>query len=552
MFISREAIKKILNIKGDICIDLPEMVKKIEITFFPYIPSKISKELIEFFEELKSAFKKLGIRIVPYNEILIKLPLKKLVRIFFTAMVNTFVKKLEKLIGAGDEKNKVTLDIFFQMKKRRKVKRGVSIITLGEGNTGNLPVDYLMGFRDNSIVTIIDIPVGIGYETDFETHFNTAVNLFAYHMTNIIIGVDNEKWIFYNLDGAHPIYPRKDNLESYILKILVPRLAASIQPPRLSEFITQEESFNPNDNLHKSLVQDLIEGGITLDKIGLFPQRKLIKELPFRNDFYKWVGQIHLDTRAGMSYGFLARQLPVKLPSLLTAEAIQKELGNKFFIDNNKDFFIINKSLFLKIQLLSKISYYLKVPEVWVLTQRSGSDKTRLDPQKDLIKIGLSQGRMILQTPLGLKLQPGYRPSYDTRVILAHAIGNVIVGAILLQFYPNNLFSKWLQSTGMALAHWHGYFNKAFIPSGWHIHGGDNPHVSCSTPQAAMYALEGKIKVFMECLRLNKKYLGDIHIEPHHGTNITYPSLRELGVFLTSHPKATELGNRYLANYKKL
>jgi hypothetical protein len=286
---------------------------------------------------------------------------------------------------------------------------------------------------------------------------------------------------------------------------------------------------------------------LLFDKSKLYPPGKSVDDLPFRNEFYKWVGKIHLDNRTGMSYGFLSRQLPVKLPPLLPLEQAKKELKDN--IPDNKDYFAFNEQIFLVLSL-PQGKFYMEVPEVWVMTQRSGSDKTHFDPKKDLIKMGLSHGKMILETPKGLKLKEGYRPSFDTKVILAHAVGNAIVGAILLHLSPEHPFPKTLQKNGMALSHWHGYLKKDFVPQGWHIHGADKPHVSCSTPQSAIYALGGKIQALMESLQSGKEYLGDIHIEPHHGTNMTFPSLQELARFLTQAPDVTILGNRYLRHYQ--
>jgi len=50
----------------------------------------------------------------------------------------------------------------------------------------------------------------------------------------------------------------------------------------------------------------------------------------------------------------------------------------------------------------------------------------------------------------------------------------------------------------------------------------------------------------MKALENNDDYLGNIHIEPHHGTNISFPSLKDLGEFFLSAPNISRLGNYYL------
>ena len=74
-------------------------------------------------------------------------------------------------------------------------------------------MDNTLRFAQNSVITILDMPEGIGHDTEFHEHFNTAMNLFAYHMTNIAIVIDKEKWIPYNFNASHPIYLIDENLE---------------------------------------------------------------------------------------------------------------------------------------------------------------------------------------------------------------------------------------------------------------------------------------------------------------------------------------------------
>ena len=192
----------------------------------------------------------------------------------------------------------------------------------------------------------------------------------------------------------------------------------------------------------------------------------------------------------------------------------------------------------------------LEVPEVWVMTLRSGSDKTNFNPAKDLIKLGLVGGTMYMQYPSGLKISSEYKPSFDTKVILAHAVGNVMIASILDYFDKNNKFSNNSKKNGLSISHWHGYFHPKQIPHGLTMYGLSNPHVSCSSPQSAVYALSGKLVAFFDYFKHNKhdEYIGDIHIEPHHGINVSYPSLTELAEYILNNPDSTVLGNKYLNN----
>lgn len=413
-------------------------------------------------------------------------------------------------------------------------------------------------------------------------------------MTHIVIAVNREKWLLYNFNGSHPVFPFDDNFQSNVLYALIPKIAAPVKAPKISEFVVRRGSFDPDDRLYKNLVDDMVNSGALLEKTGLYPQGKLVDDLPFRNEFYRWIGKIHLDGRSGMSYGFLARQMPVKLPKLIPVdeararykealhsiiyqgrkshsreirlqESWERGVGNGnpekqwvlgrtrndelvvMYISDEEGFFVHDSKVFIYIQLPAG-KFYLQIPDVWVLIQRSGTNKTNIRPEVDIVKIGLVDGVMILETPKGLKNKEDYRPSFDTRVILAHAVGNAIVGAVLLYMNPGHPFPGILQKNGLALSHWHGYSNRSLVPEGWHVYGAENPHVSCSTPHAAIYALKGKFSALEQCLKNNADYLGDIHIEPHHGSIMSFTSLREWGAFVSNTPNFTRLGNYYLSS----
>jgi hypothetical protein len=142
--------------------------------------------------------------------------------------------------------------------------------------------------------------------------------------------------------------------------------------------------------------------------------------------------------------------------------------------------------------------------------------------------MGLTAGRVVIATPRGLDPRVDCKPSYDTLTILAHAIGNKLVAAVMRALKPGAQFSSMLTNAGAALAHWHGYVASGSVPTGYAVHGTENPPVSCSTYQAALFALTGKLGAVSECLALGKAFEGDVHVEPHHGVNVTGPSLTDL------------------------
>jgi len=404
-----------------------------------------------------------------------------------------------------------------------------------------------MGFRDNCIVTILDMPAGIDNETNFHRHFDISMNLFAQNMTNVVICANEKNWIIYNFAGASSLFSREMDFEDLILKKFIPKVAAPIRAPFLSEFKIQIMDIDFAQKKYELAVNDLVEGGRDLERFGLFPSGKLVDDLSFSNSFYRWVGARQLDNRIGMSYGFLARQMPVEFEPLIPFEKAKLEF--KDFFSGQGSYFTANDDNFIVI-VLGKEKFCLRIPDVWVLSQRSGSDKLHFDRQKDLTKIGLVRGKMILEIPENPNKKSNYfRPSFDTRVIVAHACGNAVIGSILSYLIPESQFVKKLREEGMAMVHWHGYLAKDSIPARWSVHGYDNPNVPCATLQSAIYAFNGKINSFFDSFQKGREYSGDVHIEPYHGSIVNCYSIKEFVSFLNKNQERVSLGDKNLSNY---
>ncbi|MBC8465104.1 MAG: hypothetical protein H8D63_01915 [Parcubacteria group bacterium] len=545
--ISREAARKILGIEEDVYLEPEEMADKLNITFYPYDPVEVSADVLAFSARLKETLVELGANIVPFEKALERVPIRKRLRRVGRIMINNVWYGIQKLIGSDPANPYINIPVLFRAFRSKRIKAGISIIALGEQATGNLPMDNTSSFRKSSVISILDKPKHINRQSGFHDHFNTAMKLFAYHMTNIVLAVDKKEWIIYNFNASHPIFDLNDGkFKEHVLHGLVPKIVAPIRPYRFSEFSVQKRSFDVHDEEHETFVHDLVRSGTLLETTGLYPPGKSIKDLPFRNRFYEWIGKIHLDNRNGMSYGFLAVQMPSELSEVFSYEKARERFPKE--IEKGKDWFYQEENLYVVASILDT-RYVLKVPDVWVLSQRSGCNKTHMDPERDVIKMGLISGQMYLQAPRNVVLDDGYKPSFDTKVILAHAVGHAVIASLSAHLGIHKNFVESFVSRGRALGHWHGYINPSGIPEGWFVHGMHNPHVSCSSPQSAIYALRGKMRVFETATGKGEEFLGDIHIEPHHGTNLSYPTLTDLGTFLARGPEVSVLGNEYLLRY---
>jgi hypothetical protein len=390
--------------------------------------------------------------------------------------------------------------------RRGKLQENLVIIAAGELTTGDLPVDHVQNLRTTTIVGIVDGPCPAEEETADQEKLNRVVHTLTWSIVQVAIYVDALRWTITTMNGA--VIPRsiQGSIATDVLEVLVPKLAAPVVPPHAADFDLRPGILDLSDQALQPYVDDFVRSGPIWQQTGLLLFHTSMEDLDFRNPFYKRIAAAYLDHRSGMSYGFLARQTATTFrPSWMKSEEpeeITVTIGGK--------------------------ELSVPVADVWVLTSRSGCDKSRIDPAKDLLLMGLSRGRVIIATPRGLDPRVDCKPSYDTLTILAHAIGNGLAASALRALQSQSPFSSMLLTSGAALAHWHGYISSASLPKGYAVHGAANPPVSCSTYQAALFALTGKLGALSAKLVVGEPFDGDVHIEPHHGVNITGPSLAYL------------------------
>lgn len=550
--ITKSAIEKILDLPDNTPVSSDLMARTVKVTFLDNFKSDNTPEMEVFRDKLRQSLERLNVEMVDAKDAFEFLSLKKVL----TRLVRVFIGNTLYVVRYIF--NKEQKSYFFPWSglkyvlQRKKLKKGISAIVFGEVDASRLPIKYVHSFKHNSIVTVLPLPDNLTGAEDFKVHFDTSMRLFAYHATNLVILVGKETAMLYNFNASHPTFSLQEDITPHILEAVLPKIAAPILPCKMEEFSPVEFPFDENrGEAYLQCVNDLVEGSKKFNTTGLYPEGKKIDSLPFRSSFIRWVGKLHLDNRNGMSFGFLARQLPVG-PSKLekVIECSDASLKSACLANKSLGWFFYREDLYVVFNIKDDL-LYMKVPEVWVLTQRSGCNKTNMDPEKDVFEMGLKNGRMMFRYPKNKKaVNITYKPSFDTKVILAHAVGNAILSSVFKHIGIQADFVKKLKDAGYAIAHWHGYFHPELLPNGVVQYGFKNPHVACSSPQSAIYALDGKLRhVIQEVSNLGEAYCGDVHVEPHHGTNINYPSLDDLYKYFFHNPKASVLGNTYLNLY---
>ena len=478
--LSEEAVKTILGIQESVPLSPRALSKSLCVTFFPSAPA--SERVVLFAERLRHALAESGVTILQYEEALVD--------------------------GSGD-----------------KLREGVVIIAPGELKTGDLPVDHVSNLRKTTAVGIIDGPCPADRETDLQEKLNSVVKTLAWNIVQVVIYVDDEAWTIATMNGAIIRLRQDGEFVRDVFSTLVPKLAAPVVPPHSSDFEVHEGTLDLSSVKLSQYVKDFVESGRLWAKTGLLLFHTTLDSLSFRNRFYKRLAAAYLDHRSGMSYGFLARQIATPVEPALTFPEAQRLIGPLNW--NGNGFQWLHDKLYVGVRL-SDQTLVAQVPEVRVLTTRSGCDKSNINAHRDLVMMGLSHGRVILETPKGVSAKIDCKPSYDTMTILSHAVANSLVASVLARVRPHAAFATTFQRAGMALAHWHGEIDRARLPKGYFVHGDTNPPVSCSTHQAAMYALTGKMNALRESIDKGSDFFGDVHVEPHHGINVTGESLSAL------------------------
>ncbi len=454
-----------------------------------------------------------------------------------TTRVRSFVDRL-RLALAESGVQIVDPDAALTGSGRRKFKEDLVVIAAGDHPPGNLPVDHVANLRKNSLVGIYDGPCPTQRFVSAQDILNRIVQALAWDIVQTAIFVDDTTWTTCTMNGAIIACPNTGSLRSDVLSTLIPKLAAPVVPPHAADFDVQEGALDLSSPDYDPYVRDFVEGGPVWAATGLMLFHTSLDSLKFRSAFYRRVAAAYLDRRSGMSYGFLARQLAVPQTRVMTVEEGIRESGSRDWL--TRGYLHLHDRLHVVLRLDDE-AYLVEVPEVRVLSTRSGCDKSKIDGKRDLMLMKLSAGKVSYETPRGLSSRVDSKPSYDTMTILSHALGNALISGVLRKRGKGPGFSDTVRASGMGLAHWHGMLDARDMPQGYCMYGEDNPPVSCSTHQAAIYALSGKLSAFRSCLRQRKEYAGDVHVEPHHGVNVTWPTLKGLAQWLLEHQDGSGL-----------
>ena len=522
-------IKNLVNPKNP-----TEMSERVTVTFKPLPKNYPDTEISAYRERLRNSLLQTGVNVISWEDattedtsygMFSKLMGLKSVR----RKVNAVIDVRKRLSPIRWCLSKVAENIYRVV---RKDSLSVSSILKISGWADDFTVGYLQDPYNTQVITIMSLdPEFENEDTTYDEKISIGLKNLIANMSEIVIGVSHSKFGITNMNLSDSIYTH-DQLDDFVLYSLIPKIYAPIKPPVLTRFAVSE--YDPQEFEYAKKLSAL---GADLKSTDLFPAGSkfvdAIKRLSHRD-----VANKILDGRTGVSYGFIALAEP---PRYDGEKYIDEDVWDSLqeIPNYNPDEVraASNDRWYVK-TLLGEGTVYQQVPEIWIVTSRSGCDKTNLNPDSDIVRIGLVKGKLHLEIPRGVDLgRKDIRPSFDTYVILAQALSSAL--------YAPSLIEK-----EMSILHFHGYPDPCWFGVSEHHAGARNPSLPCGTVEAALLnysavyetATKNGSDIKLLCL-----------VESDHGVNVLGPDREYLVQRLLAGSSEGHilLGGKYLPMLKR-
>ncbi len=476
-----------------------EMAKKVRVTFRPLPNGYGNHFVIRFREKLERKLRESGVQVIPWDgaaeapsDLISKILRARKVKRNIHAVVD--VKREYSLVrrffsGLAEKIYSYT----------RGRDRSVMEILKISGWADDFTARYVQDPFNTQIITLMPLdPEFADTNTTYDRKIAIGLNNLISTMSEIVIGVAPERFSLVNMNLSDSIY-LSEKFDDFMLTSLIPKIYAPIKPPVLNRFI--KGVYDPADS---AFVKQLAELGRLVKPTELFPAGSKLSEKISRLSHRDVVEKI-LEGRTGVSYGFIALAEAPRYEGRVT---VPESAWNKMTKVKDLDDDVIRENQEGRWHVRSVIrgeEVFQQVPDIWIATSRSGSDKTNLDPATDIVRIGVIKGKLHLETPRGVNLnRKDIRPSFDTYVILAQAMAAA-------------LYTPELIKDGLPILHFHGYPNPSWFGSGEYYAGARNPSLPCGTVEAALLNYSAIYEIADKNVRSIKLLC---LVESDHGVNI--------------------------------
>ena len=513
-----------------------EMASRVRVTFRPVPDNYGHPEVVQFRDRLMEILRKNGVQVIHWEEASTLDTDGILSRVIKTRKVK---RNIDAVIDVKRTYS-ITRKVFSRIAEGiysmvRNNDRSVMDILKISGWADDFTARYVQDPFNTQIITLM--PLDPEFE-DTTTRYDKKIaiglkNLIS-TMSEIVIGISPANFAIINMNLSDSVY-RKEALEDFVYNSLIPKIFAPIKPPILSRF--QRGEYNPDEYPY---TKKLAELGKELRSTDLFPEGSKFSDKITRQSHRDVVNKI-LDGRTGVSYGFIAIAEPPQYKGskhVTEQEWSSMKAVEKFRQDNLRE--DSNGRWYVRTSVNNK-EIFQQIPDIWIVTSRSGCDKTNLNPYTDIVRIGLINGKLHLQVPAGIDLnRRDIRPSFDTYVILAQAMSA-------------SLYTPELIENGMPILHFHGYPDPEWFRDNEYHSGAKNPSLPCGTVEAAILNYSAVYEIANKTSDNGsvKKLL--CLVESDHGVNILGPDKNYIVERLKNGSGGGHivLGGKYLPYLKK-
>jgi len=509
-----------------------EMAKKVRVTFRPLPRNYGNQIVIKFREKLENKLKEHGVQVIPWDEAA-ELPDDLLSKVLRTRKVK---RNIHAVVDVKRDYS-LTRTFLSGIAERmygylRKPDMSVMEILRVSGWADDFTARYVQDPFNTQILTLMPLePEFADQSTTYDRKIAIGIQNLIATMSEIIMGIAPDKFSLVNMNLSDSIY-LNEGMDDFVLNSLIPKIYAPIKPPVLNRF--KKGEYDPEESVFP---KQLAELGRLIKSTNLYPRGSKFSEKVKRQSHKDVVEKI-MEGRTGVSYGFIAlAEAPVYEGKAIITKATWDKLTKVKSVDD--DMVRENKEGRWYVRtVINEKEIYQQVPDIWITTSRSGSDKTNLDPKSDIVRIGVVKGKLHLETPKGVDLnRKDIRPSFDTYVILAQALAAA-------------LYTPDLIKDGLPILHFHGYPDPDWFGKDEYHSGARNPSLPCGTVEAALlnysaiYELANKNGSGMKMLCL---------VESDHGVNIMGLDKDHIIKRLTDgvNEGHVKLGGTYLPDLKK-
>jgi hypothetical protein len=527
-------------------IEVKTMARKLAITFRPVAQNQAKEEIQTFSHELEAALQTLGVRVIPWQEATkeyrydFKISLLGWQTSFHRRMVKSDINAvvdLEKTPSLLRKARIILAELFYFLYTHFWVKGqkiSVSKIAMLTGWAENHAALQLEDPTNTQVIMLTELDrefanPQLPYPQKVKIGLNTLVRTFS----EIVIGVSDSNLSILNMNLSDSTFARSQ-MQAFVLNSLIPKVFVPILPLSISRFECGQ--YDPQASPY---AKSLVVLGQELSTTDLFPSGSKLSQVVKRQSHRDLVDVV-VNGRTGVSYGFLAYAEPPQYfgsPEISEAawDCLQPVEGfSPREVRQNEA-----ERWYIKTAAEDEDSYrFQQIPDIWLVSSRSGSNKTNLTLDRDITRIGLKKG-LVFQIPEGVDPQRmDIKPSYDIYVMLAIALSAAL-------YIPE------LIENGCPIVHFHGYPSSTWFKSNEYCAGINNPSVPCGTYESGVLNYLGLHKISQQPYeRIDLISL----IEPDHGTNVIAPSLDYLVYRLKTGCETGEiqLGGRHFASLKTI